>query len=30
MKIKKGDLMSDLTLPSIDGTNFKIQEHKGK
>ena len=30
MKIKKGDLINDLSLPSIDGTHFKIQEHKGK
>ena len=30
MKIKKGHLMSDRTLPSIDRTNLKIQQHKAK
>ena len=30
MKLKKGDKIEDLTLPSIDGTTFNLDSIKGK
>ena len=30
MKLKKGDILNDLSLPSTDGKIFNINEHKGK
>jgi len=30
MKLKKGDIFNDLSLTSIDGNIFNINEHKGK
>ena len=30
MKLKKGDKIEEMTLPSIDGTTFNLEAKKGK
>ena len=30
MKLKKGDKIEEITLPSIDGTTFNLEAIKGK
>ena len=30
MKLKKGDLINELTLPSVDGSTFNLESIKGK